>query len=300
MSDEQKPTTPEVPQTRVDRLAKIICDTGNVAGFRCTCPHPIDGWCNGEQARFKAKAAIAFMDNERADEIRQLEEDCEHWAKDYAELAKLSESRRVFALGEIAAREKAEAQIKQNEEERQRLAGYLRAGETVVQMIEREIRDCRQLMKLYGEEKARREIAEKLIDERAASHIKTTEEWEDEIEHYRRMFSRIASDEVPRVRVHKWREDGATSKEDRCAHTKAMWEDCSECVAEFASMVLRGAPATRVERDGVWYVPLGPAAKDHDGHSYSLDQLKPDEILVSPGWIYKREVPLVDMGGQLP
>ncbi len=98
------------PPPRLDRLARKICEAGSFQS--CTCPHPIDGWCNGEAARFKAKAAIAFMDNERADEIRRLEMDCQHWANDYAELQKKAEAFRVVALAEIAAREKAEERLR--------------------------------------------------------------------------------------------------------------------------------------------------------------------------------------------
>lgn len=45
----------------IEKVAKTICETGNVAGFRCTCPHPIDGWCNGARAVAQARAAIEAM-----------------------------------------------------------------------------------------------------------------------------------------------------------------------------------------------------------------------------------------------
>jgi hypothetical protein len=247
------------------------------------------------------------MDNERADEIRRLEEDCQHWANDYAELAKLAEARRVVISAEIAARESAEqrwleytAMGQEPVDDLREWKGFLKDGEKPLDRLKREIADCRQLMKLYGEEKGRREIAEKLIEERAKSHVKTTEEWESEIEHYRLMFSRIAKQEVPRVTTSRFRVDGVSSKHDMCAHHKAMWEDCADCVSEFAKKVLYGYPATRVERDGAWFVPLRRAEADETGSGYCLSQLKDDEILVSPGWIYKRDVALVEMNGELP
>lgn len=43
----------------IEIMAPIICETGNVDGFRCTCPHRIDGWCLGGRALKQAAAALA-------------------------------------------------------------------------------------------------------------------------------------------------------------------------------------------------------------------------------------------------
>jgi hypothetical protein len=49
----------------VERVARVICETQNVDGFKCTCPllGEIEGnnWCNGNRAVAQARAAIAAM-----------------------------------------------------------------------------------------------------------------------------------------------------------------------------------------------------------------------------------------------
>jgi hypothetical protein len=49
----------------IERVARVICETQNVDGFKCTCPllgEPEgNNWCNGNRAIAQARAAIAAM-----------------------------------------------------------------------------------------------------------------------------------------------------------------------------------------------------------------------------------------------
>ena len=45
----------------VERVARAICEAGNIEGFRCVCPHPVDGWCLGGRLAIQARAAIAVQ-----------------------------------------------------------------------------------------------------------------------------------------------------------------------------------------------------------------------------------------------
>lgn len=43
----------------VEAVARTICETQNVDGFKCTCPIPFEpDWCNGNRAKAQARAAI--------------------------------------------------------------------------------------------------------------------------------------------------------------------------------------------------------------------------------------------------
>lgn len=46
---------------KVERVARAICEAGNVPGFKCVCPHPVDGWCLGERLKLQARAAMEAM-----------------------------------------------------------------------------------------------------------------------------------------------------------------------------------------------------------------------------------------------
>ena len=49
----------------VRKMARTICETQNVYGFKCTCPllgePPGNDWCNGKRAIAQARAALAVV-----------------------------------------------------------------------------------------------------------------------------------------------------------------------------------------------------------------------------------------------
>ena len=46
----------------IEKVAKLICETENVDGFKCTCPIPFEpDWCHGNRAKAQARAAIAAV-----------------------------------------------------------------------------------------------------------------------------------------------------------------------------------------------------------------------------------------------
>lgn len=59
-----------------------------------------------------------------------------------------------------------------------------------------------------------------------------------EEERLRAALERISTGDVPRTHVIIYRDDGEHSKHDRCPHGRRMYEDCDECVSEFARSVL--------------------------------------------------------------
>jgi hypothetical protein len=50
----------------------------------------------------------------------------------------------------------------------------------------------------------------------------------------------IAEYDVPRPVAHPFRDDGAPSKNDRCNHNVAMYDECAGCLSQYADDVLRG------------------------------------------------------------
>ena len=49
----------------VDDLARLICETQNVDGFKCTCPVPFEpDWCNGNRAKAQARAVVRALRDE--------------------------------------------------------------------------------------------------------------------------------------------------------------------------------------------------------------------------------------------
>lgn len=61
----------------------------------------------------------------------------------------------------------------------------------------------------------------------------------NEIERLREALQNIADGDVNRESVEKWREDGEYSKHDKCKHGSYMYEDCGDCIAEFARAALK-------------------------------------------------------------
>ena len=60
----------------------------------------------------------------------------------------------------------------------------------------------------------------------------------DEIERLREALKKIADGDVDRESVIKWRTDGEYSKNDRCKHLHYMYEECAECLQDFARIAL--------------------------------------------------------------
>lgn len=50
---------------------------------------------------------------------------------------------------------------------------------------------------------------------------------------------RIADGDYPRERVTPYRKDGKPSKNDLCAHSTPIWQDCTDCAEDFARAALR-------------------------------------------------------------
>ncbi len=60
----------------------------------------------------------------------------------------------------------------------------------------------------------------------------------DEIERLRAALQTIV-DGIPRPEAAEtWRDDGKPSKADRCRHGHYMYEDCDECISDFARSTL--------------------------------------------------------------
>ena len=50
----------------------------------------------------------------------------------------------------------------------------------------------------------------------------------------------IAQYDVPRPVAHPFRDDGTPTKNDRCNHNVAMYDECAGCLSQYADDVLRG------------------------------------------------------------
>ena len=48
----------------------------------------------------------------------------------------------------------------------------------------------------------------------------------------------IVEGNVPRPVGYVWRKDGTPSKHDQCTHDVWMWEDCGNCISDFARAAL--------------------------------------------------------------
>ena len=59
--------------TIVERMARVICETQNVDGFKCTCPLAGEpkgnDWCNGNRAIAQARAALLALADNVTDEM---------------------------------------------------------------------------------------------------------------------------------------------------------------------------------------------------------------------------------------
>lgn len=49
----------------IEDLARLICETQNVDGFKCTCPAPFEpDWCLGNRAKAQARAVVTALRDE--------------------------------------------------------------------------------------------------------------------------------------------------------------------------------------------------------------------------------------------
>jgi hypothetical protein len=59
----------------VKGMARLICETENVDGFKCTCPVPYEpegnNWCNHNRAVHQARAALLWLADNVSDEMVQ-------------------------------------------------------------------------------------------------------------------------------------------------------------------------------------------------------------------------------------
>jgi len=57
----------------VKGMARLICETENVDGFKCTCPVPYEpegnNWCNHNRAVYQARAALLWLANNVSKEM---------------------------------------------------------------------------------------------------------------------------------------------------------------------------------------------------------------------------------------
>lgn len=71
----RKPAPKEESVIDLDKLkadvARAICEAANVPGFKCGCPHPLDGYCLGGAMPKKASAAIAVVLEAAKAEVEQ-------------------------------------------------------------------------------------------------------------------------------------------------------------------------------------------------------------------------------------
>lgn len=61
-----------------------------------------------------------------------------------------------------------------------------------------------------------------------------------EADRMRGALEAIAEGDEPRPTGKAWNTDGSPSKHDKCTHGVWMYEDCGQCVAEFARKALEG------------------------------------------------------------
>ena len=62
--------------------------------------------------------------------------------------------------------------------------------------------------------------------------------YEEEIKRLRETLQKVADGDVERVSAEKWRTDGQYSKNDKCKHGHFMYEECAECLQDFARAAL--------------------------------------------------------------
>jgi len=60
----------------------------------------------------------------------------------------------------------------------------------------------------------------------------------DEITRLREALDKIAALDVPRPVWKRFRTDGQPSKNDTCPHVLAMWDDCPDCISDYARAAL--------------------------------------------------------------
>lgn len=65
-------------------------------------------------------------------------------------------------------------------------------------------------------------------------------ELQTENERLREALQKIAISDIDRPVARQYRPDGTSSKMDRCHHGIAMYDECTECVADFARSALKG------------------------------------------------------------
>lgn len=61
-----------------------------------------------------------------------------------------------------------------------------------------------------------------------------------EVGRLREALDKITALDVPRPVLTRYRADGKPSKYDRCAHLRAMWDACPDCISDYASARLAG------------------------------------------------------------
>lgn len=63
-----------------------------------------------------------------------------------------------------------------------------------------------------------------------------------EVERLKWGLKQIADGDVPREAVTIWRTDGIHSKHDKCEHMRVMYDDCGNCISDFARSALEAKP----------------------------------------------------------
>ena len=92
-------TTPH--DALVKKMARTICETQNVDGFKCTCPllgePPGNDWCNGNRAIAQARAALAVVHAHYGDPGNVSDGMVEAFWKEYQEPWDGQETQNAFA-----------------------------------------------------------------------------------------------------------------------------------------------------------------------------------------------------------
>ena len=60
----------------------------------------------------------------------------------------------------------------------------------------------------------------------------------EEVERLRDVLTKISDGNIAPVIGERWAKDGTPSKHDKCIHSRYIWEDCDQCLSDFARQAL--------------------------------------------------------------
>lgn len=68
----------------------------------------------------------------------------------------------------------------------------------------------------------------------------------EELERLRAALRKIAEGDIPRPVAKPYRTDGTPSKNDQCEHGQWMYEECGQCIEQFARAALEGKAKLKI------------------------------------------------------